>query len=262
VNIVTFVKHVPASAVMPKISASGIRIEEDGLSYEVNETDLYALEEALYQRSLHNGSVTAVTVGPVRAKDGLYVAYAKGVDHAIHVIDEAFRGTNPSFNVRAGAEVLKQLQPDIAFAGIQADDDLQGQFGVALAEAVSLPVITAVSEVRIDPTKRIVTVIRELGAGFKEELEADLPCLLTIQFGIRPVRYTSVMSIVKARSRKIESLSGDAQPFALQERPASSHLRVVELSYPSNSGNCELITGSAEESARKLVGILVDRGVV
>ena len=261
-KIVTFVKHVPASAVTPRITGSGTRIEEDGLSYEVNETDLYALEEALFQRSVHQGTVTAVTVGPVRAKDALYVAYAKGVDHAVHVVDEAFRGTNPSFNVRAGAEIVKQQQPDIVFAGIQADDDLQGQFGVALAEAVSLPVITAVCEVRIDPTKRIVSVIRELGAGFKEEIEADLPCVLTVQFGIRPVRYTPIMAIIKARSRKIESISADAQPFALQEHPVSSYLRVVELFYPSNRDNCEFITGSAEEAARKLLRKLADGGVV
>ncbi len=261
-KIATFVKHVPASAVTPKISASGAAIEEDGLSHEVNETDLYALEEALYQRSLYQGSVTAITVGPARAKEALRVACAKGVDHVVHVVDDVFRGTNASFNVRAAAAVVKRLDPDMIFTGIQADDDLQGHFGVALANALSFPVITAVSEIRIDAVRRTAVVTRELGAGFKNEVEVDLPCLLTVQFGIRPVRYTPVMAIVKARSRKIEAVSADALGITPQELQASARLRVVELSYPPDSSKCELIAGSAEQAACELVRKLMDGGIV
>ena len=114
----------------------------------------------------------------------------------------------------------------------------------------------------MDVAKRTATVTRELGAGFKEELEVDLPCLLTVQFGIRPVRYTPVMSIVKARSRKIETVSPDTLSIAPQELEAAARLRVVELSYPADSGKCELIPGSAEEAARQLVHKLMDGGIV
>ena len=261
-KIVTFVKHVPSSAVTPRIADSKDRIEEEGLSYEVNEPDLYAIEEALYQRSVHQGSVIAVTVGPARAKEALHLAYAKGVDHAIHVIDEAFRGTNPLITVRAAGEVVKKLGPDMVFAGIQADDDLQGQFGVALAEVLGLPVITAVTEIRVNPLEKAATVTRELGAGFKEEIEVDLPCLLTVQFGIRPVRYTPVMSIVRARSRKIESVGVNALGILPDELRAGGQLRLVELSYPEDSGRCEVIDGSPEEAARKLVHKLVAGGII
>jgi hypothetical protein len=37
---------------------------------------------------------------------------------------------------------------------------------------------------------------------------------------------------------------------------------VMELSYPEDGGRCELIRGSAEEAARKLVHKLVEAGVV
>ena len=261
-NIVTFVKHVPSSAVTPRISDSKDRIEEEGLSYEVNEPDLYAIEEALEQRSVHHGTVTSIVVGPARAKEALHLAYAKGVDHAIHVIDEDFRGTNSSITVRAAAELVRKLGPDMIFAGIQADDDLQGQFGVALAEALGLPAITAVTEIRVSPREKVATVIRELGAGFKEEIEVDLPCVFTIQFGIRALRYTSVMSIVRSRARKLESLGIKALGIAPDEFRPGSQLRVVELFYPEKSGKCEQIDGSPEEAARKLVQNLVTAGVI
>src|SRR5450759_1868115 len=73
-KIVTFVKHVPTQAVTPRIAASRVCIEDEGLSYEVNEADLYAIEEALAQRAAHKGSVMAVTIGPARAKEALTVA--------------------------------------------------------------------------------------------------------------------------------------------------------------------------------------------
>lgn len=261
-KIVTFVKHVPSSAVTPRISASRDRIEEEGISYEVNEPDLYAIEEALGQRSAHQGTVTSIVVGPARAKEALHLAYAKGVDHAIHVIDEDFRGTNSSLAVSAGAEVVRRLGPDMIFTGIQADDDLQGQFGVALAEALGLPVITAVTEIRVSSVAKVATATRELGAGFKEEIEVDLPCVFTIQFGIRALRYTSVMSIVRARTRKLESVDIKSLRIPVDEFRSGDQLRVVELFYPENSGKCERIDGSPEEAARKLVKNLVSAGVI
>ena len=261
-KIVTFVKHVPLSAVTPRIANSRDRIEEDGLSYEVSEADLYAIEEAVYQRSVHEGSVTAVSVGPGRAKEALHLAYAKGVDHAVHVVDEVFRGINPLFNVAAAVEVVKTLGPDMVFTGIQAEDDLQGQFGVALAQALGIPAITAVTGIRANAEKRVATVTRELGGGFKQEIEVDLPCLLTVQFGIRPLRYTPVLSIVRARSRKIESASIDALGIRPDEFRAGGQLRVVELTYPQDGGRCEVIDGSPQEVARKIVRKLADAGVV
>lgn len=259
-NIVTCVKHVPSSAVTPRIAGNGIQIEEEGLSYEVNEPDLYAIEEALYQRSVHAGKVTSLTVGPARAKEALHVAYAKGVDHCIHLLDENFRGTHPELNVRATARVVKKLDCDLVLAGIQADDDLQGQFGIALAEALQIPVVTAVTEIRAKPSEKLVTVVRELGAGFKEELEVDLPCVLTIQFGIRPLRYTPVMALVRARSRKIEAI--DAGALGISPEELRTNLRLLELSYPRDSGRCEFIDGAAAEMARKAVAKLVEAGVV
>lgn len=259
-KIVICIKHVLSAAVTPQIADSRDRIEEDGLSYEANETDLYAIEEALHQRSVHGGSVVAVTVGPARAREALHVAYAKGVDHAVHVVDETFKGASLVSNVRAVTEVVKTLGYDLILAGIQADDDLNGQFGVALAESLGIPAVTAVIEIRVTPERRIATVTRELGEGRKQDLEVSLPCLLTIQFGIRPLRYTPVLSIVKARARKIEPMTIESLGIAPDEPRAGA--RVIELFYPEDSEACAMLTGSAREAARQLVERLVEEGLV
>jgi electron transfer flavoprotein beta subunit len=261
-RIVACIKQVPSASVTPRIAESRDRVEEDGLSYEVNETDLYAIEEALYQRSVHRGSVVAVTVGPARAKEALHVAYAKGVDHAVHVVDETFKGASLVSNVRAVTEVVKTLGCDMILAGIQADDDLSGRFGVALAESLGVPVITAVTEIQLTPERRIATVTRELGEGRKQELEVSLPCVLTVQFGIRPLRYTPVLSIVKARARKIESMTIESLGIAPDEPRSRADARVIELFYPEESQACVMLTGSAREVARQLVERLLEEGLV
>lgn len=261
-KIVTFVKQVPLSAALPKISAAADQIDEEGLSFEVNETDLYALEEALHQRSVHQGNVVAVTIGPARAKDVLHVAHAKGVDQAVHVIDEARRDVDSTDRVAAAAALAGNLGFDLIFTGIQADDDLYGRFGLALADALDIPAVTAVVDIKLDPAARVARVTRELGGGYREEIDVDLPCLLTIQFGIRPVRYTSVMSVVKARSRKIDSLGIDTLGVEPGRNSTRSHFRIVGLSYPQDDGKCELIEGAPAEAAKRLIRNLSEKGVI
>lgn len=261
-KIVTFVKHVPSQAVTPRIAESRERIEDEGLSYEVNEADLYAIEEALAQKAAHQGSVVAVTIGPARAKEVFPVAYAKGVDQGIHILDEDFRGSNPVLNVQAAAAIVRQQVPMMVFTGIQAEDDLQGQFGIALAEALGYPVVTAVTGVSVDAAGKVATVIRELGAGIKEEIEVELPCVLTIQFGIRQLRYLPIMSIFKMRSRRVEAVAVADLKLPPAATAADGRMRVVELCYPDDGGNCEFIDGSPRDAARKLLSKLVDAGVL
>jgi len=261
-KILTFVKHVPTPAVTPRIAESGDRIEDSGLSYEANEADLYAIEEAIHQKSLHGGDTIAVTIGPDRAKEALHVALAKGVDQVLHVLDERFQGTNSGLSWMAATRVAKKFEPDLVLCGVQAEDDMQGQFGIMLAEVLGLPVVTAVTEINVNADRTAATVVREIGAGFKEEIEVDLPCVLTIQFGIRPLRYTPIMSIVRMRMRPVETIDLEGLGIAPDALGAEEDMRVVELRYPDAGGKCEVIDGLPDDAADELVGKLIDRGVL
>src|SRR3974390_1304701 len=245
-KIVTFLKSVPTQAATPKIAPSRDHIEDEGISYEVNEADLYAVEEAVAQKLAHKGSVVAVTIGAAQAKDGLAVADPKGVDQPIHVLDVAFQGNNLVFNVQAAAQIVGKQNPALIFTGIQAEDDLQGQFGIALAEVLGLPVVTAVTGVTVDSANKVATVIRELGSGIKQEIEVDLPCVITVQFGIRQLRYVPIMSIFKMRSRAVETIASDDLGVPAAAMLADGRMRIVELSYPEEAGHCQIIDGPPE----------------
>ncbi len=88
-KILVCMKQVPQKDAPLKLNESGAWIRED-VSYEVNEPDAYALEEALRQKEKHGGEVVVITAGPARAQQVLREALAKGADRAIHLEDPAF----------------------------------------------------------------------------------------------------------------------------------------------------------------------------
>ena len=65
-KILVCMKQVPQKDAPLKLNESGDWIRED-VSYEVNEPDAYALEEALRQKEKHGGEVVVITSGPARA---------------------------------------------------------------------------------------------------------------------------------------------------------------------------------------------------
>src|SRR5881398_3066196 len=75
-------KQVPQKDAPLKLNQAGTWIHED-VSYEVNEPDAYALEEALRQKEKHGGEVVVITTGPARAQQVLREALGKGAERAI-----------------------------------------------------------------------------------------------------------------------------------------------------------------------------------
>jgi electron transfer flavoprotein alpha/beta subunit len=65
-KILVCMKQVPQKDAPLKLNEAGTWIRED-LSYEVNEPDAYALEEALRQKEKHGGEVVVITSGPARS---------------------------------------------------------------------------------------------------------------------------------------------------------------------------------------------------
>src|SRR6478735_6866346 len=84
-KIAVAIKQVPLRDSPLRVASSGRWIEESGLSFEINEPDAYALEEALQLKEKHGGEVVVVCAGPARAAQTIREALAKGADRAIHV---------------------------------------------------------------------------------------------------------------------------------------------------------------------------------
>src|ERR1700685_3934506 len=161
-KILVCMKQVPQKDAPLKLNESGAWIRED-VSYEVNEPDAYALEEALRQKEKHSGEVVVVTAGPTRAQQVLREALAKGADRAIHLEDNGFVGLDAYNTARAIAAAIKDEKFDLIFTGLQSDDYGYAQTGVILAQILGLPHATIIMQ--IEKTAAGSRVKRELEAG-------------------------------------------------------------------------------------------------
>src|SRR5438045_9774175 len=137
-------KQVPQKDAPLKLNEAGTWIRED-VSYEVNEPDAYALEEALRQKEKHGGEVVVITSGPSRAQQVLREGLAKGADRAIHLDEgDAFTALDSMNTAKAIAASIKDEQFDLIFTGLQSDDYGYAQTGVLLAEILGWPHATII----------------------------------------------------------------------------------------------------------------------
>src|SRR3974377_1248553 len=109
-------KQVPQKDAPLKLNEGGTWIRED-VSYEVNEPDAYALEEALRQKEKHGGEVVVITAGPARAQQAWREALAKGADRPIHLEDAAFVNIDAAAAAQAFAAAIRDESFDLIFTG-------------------------------------------------------------------------------------------------------------------------------------------------
>src|SRR5919112_1768140 len=92
---IVLMKQVANKDAILRINKDATWIEEGDLSYEVNESDGYALEEALRLKEKLGGEVVVCSMGPQRVKTVIKDALARGADRAIHVVGDNLAHLSP-----------------------------------------------------------------------------------------------------------------------------------------------------------------------
>ena len=244
-KILVCMKQVPQKDAPLKLNESGTWIRED-VSYEVNEPDAYALEEALRQKEKHGGEVVVITAGPARAQQVLREALAKGADRAIHLEDPAFVTLDAANIARAFAAAIKEEKFDLVFTGLQSDDFGFAQTGVILAELLGWPHATIIMQ--IEKADSGIKVKRELEAGYFQYVEMPLPAVLTIQSGINKLRYATLIGIKQAKNKPLRKVAlAEVQPSLV-----ANQLNIQRLYVPQKAKRTEMLEGPPADVARKL----------
>src|ERR1700692_4000390 len=245
-KILVCMKQVPQKDAPLKLNEAGTWIRED-VSYEVNEPDAFALEEALRQKEKHSGEVVVITAGPARSMQVLREALAKGADRAIHLEDNAFVGLDAYNTARAIAAAIKDEKFDLIFTGLQSDDYGYAQTGVILAQILGLPHATIIMQ--IEKTDGGIRVKRELEARIFAFVEVPFPAVPTIQSGINKLRYATLIGIKQAKTKPMRKVT-----LAEVQSAVGGNLQKIEKqSIPEKSKNTEFLEGSPGEVAKKLV---------
>lgn len=248
-KIIVCMKQTPKRDLPLRINDEQTWIKEADLTWEINEPDVYALEEALRLKERFGGEVVVCTVGPARADQALKEALAKGADRAIHLLDPAFEGLDALNTATVLARAIGPENPDLVLTGLQSDDAGYAQTGVILAERLGLPHTTIV--MHIDVLDGRIKVKRELEGGWFQWIELPLPALLTIQSGINQPRYATLKGIMGAKKKEVKKLT--AADLGLTPGDLQNKQRLLKVYFPTKTKQTEFIEGKPEEIAARLV---------
>jgi electron transfer flavoprotein beta subunit len=251
-KIAVCIKQVPTREWQPRLNDAGTWIREADASFEMNEPDAYALEEALRLREKRDAGgdrseVVVCAAGPARVTTVLREALARGADRAIHVEEESLSSADAFGVAGVLADAMRDERFDLVLAGLQSDDQGHGQVGVVLAERLGMPHATIIMDVEVQEGG--LRVKRELEGGWFQHVGLPLPALLTIQSGINQLRYATLKGIMAAKKKEIRRVT-PAVPAPTQA--------VTALYVPQKSKQTAMLGGTPADAARELVARLRD----
>ena len=223
-NIVVLVKQVPDTWAERKLNDSDKTLDRASVDVVMNEIDEYAVEEALRIKEAQGGEVTILTMGPERAVETIRKALSMGADKAVHLTDDALKGSDAVQTSYALAKVLETLEYDLVIAGSEATDSRMAIMGALLSERLGQPQLTGARKVTAEAGS--VTIERQTDDGYAV-VTASTPAILSVVEKINEPRYPSFKGIMvprASRSRRCPSGTPVSRPgrSALPPRRARS----------------------------------------
>jgi len=207
-KIAVLIKQVPGAESPLQISSDQKWVDESAVAYVMNESDNYALEEALQIKEAHGeGEVVAVSLGPDRVQKTVREALAKGADRAIHIKMDTVEAIDPLVTAGHLKNPLEEENFDLIFTGLQSDDLGMGQTGVILGEMLGMTTASLVMATEVSAGN--IKVKRELEAGWFQWVSLSLPASITIQSGLNTPRYPSLKGIMGAKKKEIKVIEGE-----------------------------------------------------
>jgi len=228
-KIIVLVKQVPDTRNVAKdaMKANGT-VNRSALPAIFNPEDLLALEQGLRLKDRHKGStVTAVTMGPVRAANILRDALFRGADQGVLITDKKFAGSDTLATSYVLSLALKKLAPyDIVLCGRQAIDGDTAQVGPQVAEKLNIPQITYVEEI-IEVKKQEIIARRRLANGV-ETLKGKLPLLITVHGSAPPCRTHHAKRLMKYKHACTPSEMSNEREDYIQMHEDRHYLDLIE----------------------------------
>jgi len=244
VKILVTAKRVPDPNSTIKVRPDGTGIVTDNLKYVINPFDEIALEEALrIKEKLGDTEVVLVSIGAKTCSEQLRTGLAMGADRAVLVL------TDDPLGPLIVARVLKKLAddetPDLVVMGKQAIDDDANMASQMLAEMLGWGQATFASKVELSGDQTSASVTREVDGGL-EDIEVQLPAVITADLRLNEPRYASLPGIMKARKKEMKEL-----PIADLGVDLTPRLKVLNVAPPPKRD-----AGKTVETVQELVDLL------
>ena len=242
-KIAVLVKQVPGSESPLIINSDHTWVDEGAIAYVMNESDNYALEEALQIRETKGeGEVVVVSLGPIRIQKVIREALAKGADRAIHIQMDTVGEVDPLLTASHFVNVLKEENFDLIFSGLQSDDVGMGQTGILIGELMDMA--TALLAIKTEVEDGYIKVKRELEAGWFQWVKMSLPASISIQSGLNTPRYPSLKGIMGAKKKEIKVVEPNSN---------KSKQSLEKVYLPQSDKQTVMIEGTVDQMVEKLI---------
>ncbi len=257
-KILVCVKQVPETDVTIQINEKGTWIQTESFTeFKMNRLDEFAVEEAIrLKESFGNTSIDILSVGPERSADVIKRAIGMGADHGIHIKAELDEYLSPSFIAAWIAQYASNKYYALILTGAMSEDHMNGQVGPRIAAHLSLACATGVIQQQLSSDRKTLYVEREIEGGNRDMLELKIPAVVTIQSGPNTPRYPSLSNLLRANKQALEII--DPGKWTRQEVGET----ILQVKYPVKSRAGEVLTGSPQAKAKKLLKILREKAFI
>lgn len=247
-KILVCISNVPDTTTKVKFVEGNTKLDTTGIQWVINPWDELSLTRALELKDDAASGVKSVTVahvGSASSEPTIRKALAIGADDAVRVNAEP---TDAYFVAAQLADVIKKDQFDIILCGIESSDYNGSTVGGMLSEFLEIPSVSAVSALKIDGGKPVIT--REIDDG-KETVSVPVPFVAIVQKGIaKEPRIAAMRGIMLARSKPVKVV----EPVAVE-----ALTQVVMFEKPSPRAACKFVD---PENPGLLIGILQNEAKV
>lgn len=258
-QVIVFTRSTPDTAAKVEVGGNGAVTWGDAATV-VNPWDEYALEEGILQAKSGGGKATVIAVGPEMHNESLKHSLAMGLDEAARVWDPALDGADSlGYATAAAAAVKKVGDVDLVIFGKESVDVGTDQHIYQTARKLGWTMLSYVSKIlAVDYAAKTIKVERLLEEG-KQIVTSKLPVVISVMKDINEPRYPSFIGIRKASKAVIPEWSladlGVSAPT-----PKTKTAKFMNL--PVREGTVEILDGTPEEQAAKLVDRLLEEKVL
>jgi electron transfer flavoprotein beta subunit len=252
------IKSTPDTDARIRVNDAEDGIVQTDLKFVISPYDSFGLEEAVQTKEEHGGEVVLLSVGRDAVVKNLRDGLAVGADRAVLLSDAALEQTDALGVGRALAAAIKREDLQLVFCGCQAIDDDNSQVPAMVAELLSWPQVSFVSEFSTDGSSFQAT--RDVGGGVREVVSGTLPVVITATRGLNTPRYPKLPAIMKAKRKPLATLSLSDLGLA----PADVAPAVVLSNYapPPKRPEGRVLEGERSEVVSQLVRLLREEAKV
>ena len=241
-KILVPVKRVIDYNVKVRVKKDETDVELDNVKMSMNPFDEIAVEEALRLKEKGVASeIIAVSIGLSEVQETIRNALAMGADSGIFV--NCISKLEPLSVAKILTSICNKIKPDLVIMGKQAIDDDMNATGQMLSAMLNWGQATFASKLEIQDKK--IKVSREIDGGI-ENIEVNLPAIVTTDLRLNEPRYASLPNIMKAKRKPIDEIKVEDLNIDIEPR-----LEILKVEEPK-SREAGIMVKSVDEMIEKL----------